>query len=157
MDTQTTTGQRFSLDEAKAQEWLQRAVANANWTLYRTGSEPEGTDNLPEITEGWHPLSPGNEVDIFNLVQDAFSADIIVGPDSFAIEFEYNEDSDDGWYRYLISVGPRLTLASGTWRISMLCDDEARGPAAALAILGDAVASANTALEGLDEYVASRR
>jgi hypothetical protein len=137
----TTTAQRFTLDEDKAREWLQ----------------PEGDGGLPEITEDWEPLSTDNEIDIYNLVHDAGEAGIIGKPDDYDLDFEYVDDGDGGYYQFVIRIGVRLKLTSRSEEMRKLGERDATGTAAALAILREAVETANTELYNLDEYVASRR
>jgi hypothetical protein len=153
MDTQTTT-QRFTLDEAKAQEWLQRAVAAYERTLY--GDDPVTGEILPEITEDWQPGDCDSDIDICNLVRDAILAGIITRPANGEIDFEYIHDPDEDWYRFLVGFWPGLAVASPVTEMRKLADPCVTGADAALAILREAVTTANGVLDGLDEYVASR-
>lgn len=153
MDTQTTTGQRFTLDEIKAQEWLQRAVAAYEKTLY--GDDPATGENLPEITADWQPGDIDSDIEICNLVRDAIQVGIISRPPNGEIDFEYIHDETEDWYRFLVGFWPGLAVASPVRETRKL--SSATGVTAALSILREAVTTANRTLDGLDEYVASRR
>jgi len=158
----TDTAKRFTLDESAAKAWLQRAVAiHEAWV--RSEDLPEDAEprrdgaSLPEIGDDWQPLACGNETDVYNVVRDAADGGIIGRPADHDLDFEYSEDDDGGSYRFIVYIGTNLALATRSTGMSKLGDgDEARGVAAALAILDEAVASANWALTHLDEYVAQR-
>ena len=148
----TSTVQRFTMDEGKAREWLKRAVSI--WE--GTAEDDNGVEDLPEITSDWDPLAPDCEVDSYSLVRTAVNAEVIGTPDGHDIDFEYNDDSDGGYYRFIVGVGPSLYLASHCTEMRKLGARDTTGLAAAMAILREAVQSANQVLADLDEYVASR-
>ncbi len=171
----TPSVQRFTLDEGKARNWLRHAAAaymadeyGEEPTGILEGPRPEG--ELPEIYDDWNPEAPGNEGDVYQVVRCAVDAGVIgkpatppypgsagaSAPGDWDLDFEYVDDSDGGYYNFLVWVGLRLKLATPTAEMRKLGEREAVGVAAALAILTEAVASANRALEALDEYVADR-
>ena len=155
MNTQTATAERFTLDEAKAQEWLRRSVA-----VYEGGGAPDDGEHLADFGEIWDPVGVGNEKDVYQLVRNAVYAGIIGRPDSYDIDFEYADDEDGGYYFFLVRVGDGLNqikLASFAHEMRKLGERDAVGAAAALAILREAVSAANGVLRNLDEYVASRQ
>jgi hypothetical protein len=174
-ETSTPAAQRFTLDEGKARNWLRYAAAaymadacGEEPTDQPEGPRPEG--ELPEIYDDWNPVAPGNESDVYQVVRCAVDAGIIGKPatpphpgDSEAsapcdwdLAFEYVDDSDGGCYYFLVWLGLRLKLATAAVEMRKLGEREATGVAAALAILTEAVASANEALDALDEYGADR-
>jgi hypothetical protein len=150
--------QRFTLDETKALEWLQRAVAAYKWDLFGEGDEPEGDEELPEIGEDWQSTDPGQENTIYHLVRLAREdSKIIARPDdSYDLDFEYVDDEDGGYYYFLVRVG-KLKLASFGYEMRKIDGRDEKGIAAALAILREAVSAANGVLGDLSEYVDSRR
>lgn len=144
------TSQRFTLDEGQAREWLESEAAKHDDGPYDNG--------LPGIGDDWRAADPGNENDIFNLVRGAVDDGIIGRPDdNYDVDFEYVDDRDGGYYYFLIRIGHQLKLASHAYEMRKI--DGARdkaGTGAALAILNEAVRSANGVLADLDEYVTSR-
>jgi hypothetical protein len=128
------------------------------------GPRPEG--ELPEIYDDWNPVAPGNESDSYQVVRCAVDAGIIGKPATppylgrtgasaacgWDLGFEYVDDSDGGCYYFLVWLGLWLKLATPAVEMRKLGEREATGVTAALAILTEAVASANRALDALDEY-----
>jgi len=149
MTTMTTQTQRFTLDEAKAEAWVNRAV-----TQYETG-ETSGED-LPEIGKDWNPVEPDEEITVYSIVRAAVESGIISKPADIDLDFEYVEDGDGGYYHFVVYVGWRVKLASHSYEMRKLGERDTTGVKAALAILDEAVREANWALDGLDEYVAAR-
>jgi hypothetical protein len=167
--------QRFTLNEDKARNWLRHAAA-----AYMAGAcgdepppdlegpRPEG--ELPEIDDCWNPVDPGNESVVYQLVRCAVDAGIIGkpatppspggpgtgDPDDWDLDFEYSDDSDGGCYYFLIWLSYRLKLATQAVEMRKLGERDAIGVAAALAILIEAVTSANATLEALDDYATAR-
>jgi hypothetical protein len=144
------------LDKARAENWLRHAVA-----AYMTevcgdqppagleGTKPDG--ELPEITDTWNPVDAGQEDEVFLLVERAAEAGIIGKPEGTDIDFEYVDDGDGGYYYFLIRVGGgRLKLASCAYEMRKLGERDSAGVAAALAILDEAVCSANGVLASLE-------
>lgn len=154
----TTTARRFTLDEGKVREWLDKVVKAAEYALYGDGEDPAPGEDLPEITVDWNPMSPGNEIDISSLVRCAANSDIIGCPGDLDLDFEYSDDDDGGYYRFLVYVNASLMLTSYATEMRKLAGarDELRGIPAALAILDEAVTVANRQLACLDAYVANR-
>jgi hypothetical protein len=151
---------RFTLDRARAENWLRHAVAaymteteGAEPPADLEGPEPDG--ELPEISDTWNPVDPGQENAVFLLVERAVAAGIIGKPEDTDIDFEYVDDSDGGYYYFLIRVGNyRLKLASVAYEMRKIGERDATGATAALAILDEAVSSANSVLADLEKYIA---
>jgi hypothetical protein len=175
--TQTTTPtvQRFTLDKDEARNWLSHAAAAymADASGEEPACKPEGPrpeGELPEIYDDWNPVAPGNERHVYQVVRCAVDAGIIgkpatspypggaegSAPSDWDLDFEYLDDSDGGCYHFLVWLGLRLKLATPTVEMRKLGERDAIGVPAALAILVEAVTSANAALDALDEYVANR-
>ena len=153
MSEQTTTAQRFTLDETKATEWLKRAVSV--WD--GTAEDDNGADELPQISSKWQAADPGEENTVFHLVRGAVDGEIIGRPDdNHDLDFEYVDDEDGGYYYFLVRVGWQLKLASHAYEMRKIDGRDESGVAAALAVLREAVNSANGVLNNLDLYVASR-
>jgi hypothetical protein len=157
MTSTNDTEQRFTLDEAKAQAWLERTVS----VYDGTAEDDSGADELPQISSTWNPMEPDEETEVWRLVRRAVDAGIIgrVG-DGLDLDFEYVDDGDGGSYYFLVRVGGSrgLKLASHAYEMRKLdgARDELTGTASAMAILHEAVGSANGVLHDLDDYVASR-
>jgi hypothetical protein len=162
MTEQTTTPQRFTLDETQARKWLERVTAIHD-ADYRDVPLPEGIEpardgeDMPDIGADWDPLSPGCESDIFSLVNVAATAGIIGKPDPDTdVDFVYVDDEGGGYYFFVVYLGHSLKLATRSIEMRKLVDMDQTGVPAALSILDEAVKSANWALTHLDEYVTSR-
>lgn len=146
MTSTTHQSAGFTLDKARAGNWLRHAVAahmaeteGAEPPADLEGPKPDG--ELPEISDTW---------------KRAVEAGIIGKPEDTDIDFEYVDDSDGGYYYFLIRVGRhRLKLASTAYEMRKLGERGATGTTAALAILDEAVWSANSVLAGLETYTAS--
>jgi hypothetical protein len=158
MAAQTGTAQRFTLDESKAREWLERAIKAREWSMSdRSGPEPAPGEDLPDIGADWDPLEPGEESTVFALVNTAATAGVIGKPDADTdVDFVYVDDEDGGYYFFLVYLSWDLKLASRSVEMRKLGERDATGITAALAILDEAVSSANFALTQLDEYIAKR-
>jgi hypothetical protein len=132
-------------------------------TVDLEGPRPEG--NLPEIDDEWEPRDSGNEMEVYDLVRDAIDAGIIGTPadetingktEQLDLEFVYSNDSDGGVYYFIVRLGIRLKLATLFEEMRRLGEPDSIGITAALAILAEAVISANATLDALDEFVAAR-
>ena len=73
------------------------------------------------------------------------------------LDFEYVADDDGGYYRFIVRIGIRVTLASHSEEMRKVGTPDTEGLAAAMGILREAVQSANGVLANLDEYVTARR
>ena len=160
MDTQTTTGQRFSLDEAGAQEWLERAVAKYDYEWGNADAEPEPSDRkLPEIGSDWAPRDYDEASTVYLLVRLAVDQGVIAAPEGMDLDYRDSDDSDGGYYCFHVGLGEHIytELASYSEEVRKLGAPDVKGTDAALSILREAVMKANHALDDLDKYVASRR
>ena len=91
-------------------------------------------------------------------MEQAGEAGIIGKPEDCDVSFEYVDDSDGGYYFFLVRIGYKLKLATHSYEMRKLAAErDAKGLPAALSILQEAVSSANSALSDLDEYVSSHR
>jgi hypothetical protein len=156
MSEQTATTQRFTLDETRAGEWIERAVS----VYDGTAEDDNDADELPQISNTWEPVAPGEENEVWRLVRRAVDTAVIGRPDdSYDLDFEYVADDDGGYYYFLVRVGGPcgLKLASHAYEMRKLDGHEEAGATAALAVLREAVRSANGVLQDLDEYVKSHR
>jgi len=166
--TSTPPARRFTLDQGRALNWLRHAAAAS--MACDCGDEPppglEGprpAGELPDIYDGWNPVAPGNESDVWHLVRCAVDAGIIGKPETqdpdsedWDLDFAYSDDGDGGSYFFLIWVGLQLKLATGAEEMRRLGQRDATGIDAALAILDEARTSANATLDALDGYTACR-
>lgn len=166
--TSTPPTRRFTLDKGRARTWLRHAAAAATSTADPDGGEPpaglEGPrpdGELPGIYDGWNPVDPGNESDVWHLVRCAVDAGIIGRPEThnpdsedWDLDFAYSDDSDGGSYFFLIWVNLQLKLATRAEEMRRLGQRDATGIDAALAILDEARTSANATLDALDRYMA---
>jgi hypothetical protein len=142
---------RFTLDEARAAEWIARSVT-------QTDDGPmEGEDGydreLPEISPGWRPWQDDGCA-TSDLLSLAHYAGIITGPPGAAVEYEQITDQDGGGYRWLVFLGDegtRLILADAFSD----CWTQAADAEAALELLRDAVTVGNELLADLDRYTTS--
>lgn len=161
---------RFTVDPVQARHWLRHAVVA--YAAYANGDEPPADldgprpeGNLPEIDDDWDPRGAGNEIDVYNLVRDAVDAGIIGAPtgapidgatERWDLEFVYVDDSDGGGYCFMVRLGLHLKLATWFQEMRKVGERDATGIPAAMAILTEAVTSANATLDALDEVVAAR-
>lgn len=162
--TSTLPGRRFTLDEGRARTWLRHAaaVAAAGSDSGELPADLEGLrpdSELPEIYDGWNPVAPGNESDVYQLVRCAVDAGIIGRPEprnaeaeDWDLDFAYCDDSDGGSYFFVIWVNLRLKLATRAEEMRRLGQRDATGIEAAVAILDEARASANATLDALSGY-----
>ena len=160
MDTQTTTGQRFSLDAAGAQEWLERAVAKYDYEWGNADAEPEPSDReLPEIGSDWAPRDYDEASTVYLLVRLAGDHGILAAPEGMDLDYRDSDDSDGGYYCFHVGLGEHVytELASYSEEVRKLGAPDAKGTDAAMAILREAVMKANHALDDLDKYITSRR
>jgi len=152
-------GARFTLDQARARTWLRHAVAA--WMEDQYGQEPPAglgprpAGELPEIDAGWDPASPGQQDEIIQLVRRAVASGIIGRPSEDSdLDFEYAADDDGGYYYFLVRPHRRLKLATHDREMRHVGAPGATGTEAALAILEEAVTSANSVLDDLDGHAA---
>lgn len=160
MTTGTTTAQAFTLDEAKAGEWLAAAVAAYRWEVDGEGDEPAlraDNEQLPAIGADWNPREFDEEDTVFFLLRLAVDGGIITAPEGLDLDFEYVADGDGGYYYFLIRVTYDLKLATYSEEMRKLGNRNASGAAAAMAILREGVEKANRTLRTLDAYVAGRK
>jgi hypothetical protein len=143
----------FKLDQESARAWLTRVIA-----AYEAGdSEASGTAEMPPLGAAWNPLDPGEESTIYLLVRRAQEAGVLTAPPGAEVDFEYSDDCDGGYYRFLLdlSAPAPLKLASYAEEMRKLGEREATGIDAAMAILREAQHAANQLLYQLAEFIAA--
>jgi len=154
----------FTLNESVAREWLTKTVSYRD-AEYNGGDLPEYLDTDPEldlpedITSAWNPKwADDNGRSTSNLIALAHKAGAITTPERLEVSFDWSEDSDGGYYRYLVDLtdaaGRRLRLASYAEEIRRLADDEDKGVDAAMTVVRDAVREANHQLRQLEAFTA---
>lgn len=145
----------FMLHESHAREWLTRVVVINE--LGECGPDSQMDTDPPPITMTWQPRAVGEEDGTFLLVRAAQEAGALHGPPGVELDFEYVDDGDGGYYRYILRLAdPRpLLLASPPEEMARLGEPDAIGLNAAMAILAEAVETANQLLTDLAAYVAA--
>lgn len=159
MTTTTETAARFTLDEERAREWLAHSV-----THYETGKcdrEPACTGELADLGEDWNPRGTDEEtVTLTTLVYDAQHEGIITGPGRASVEYADTSDESEAGYRWEVwtrpESGPWLTLTGHYEKAWHIGEPDLTGADAALAILREAVSTANGVLDDLDRYSAAQ-
>lgn len=146
---------RFTLNEREASEWLTRVVV-AN-ELGECDPDPPTDAGVPPVTMTWRPRDVGEEDGTFLLVRGAQETGVLHGPPGADLDFEYIDDGDDGYYRYILRLNePRpLVIASHPEEMRHLGDPDAAGINAAMAILAEAQDIANRLLNELAAYIAA--
>ena len=148
---------RFTIDETAAVEWIGQAI-----DAYETGETAGLADSgqLPEIGEDYSPSTDGLDsgYSTSTLISCAQGAGIIAGPGE--ISYEFTSDDDEHGYRWFIYLD-RLVLASLFSNVYYLGNksylgDRTEGADAALGVLEEAVSVANSLLDDLDNYIATR-
>ena len=159
--TTTTSPVRFTLDTDRAAEWLRHAVAA--YTAAIDGEEPPA-DLMPApgirlpggIGREWDPTDADESTQVWQLVHLAAEGGIIHTPRNATVSFEFVADENCcGYYWFTVRVGGRLALTSHAAKIELLTE-HTTGAAAALAVLEEAVRSANGVLDDLDGYITGR-
>lgn len=165
--TAMVTARRFTWDKGKAREWLDRAVAVFEDWVEGAGYQPASGEPLPGISDDWSPAGLDDEDDVCDLVTYAVSTGIIAVPavppfpgqpegdlaNQWSLDFEYA----CGEYWFAVGAGLGLSLVTSSLELHKLGERDARGAAAGMAILQEAVASGNRALDALDSYVAGQQ
>lgn len=167
-ETNNPPQRRFTLDEDRARNWLRHAVAAHTGTGHAppfNDTEPaRPAGDLPEIDNDWDPRAPGTEQDVSTLVRTAVVAGIIGSPTSrtadgsverWDLEFNYSDDLDGGGYHFTIAPRGGLKLATFFEEMRKIGEPDATGIPAAMAILAEAVTSANATLYALDDFIAA--
>lgn len=145
---------RFTLDVDKTREWLTRIID--------TDTYPDLTGAAAELdlTEDWSTETPGSEWTAERLIQAAMDDEIIGCPDEMEVYFDFDDREDGGYYRFLVDIGADVAalvrLATLGWEIGKLGNREAQGADAAMAVLSEAVESANGALDNLALLIAEK-
>ena len=157
--TETATAARFTLDEDKAREWLAHSV-----THYDTGKcdrEPACKQELADIGADWDPRDNDEHTTaLTNLVYEAQQAGIIAAPGRTTVEYQDASDENEAGYRWEVlarpEAGPWLTLNGHYEKAWHIGEPDVTGAGAALAILREAVSTANRVLDDLDRYAAGQ-
>ncbi|MFC8429287.1 hypothetical protein [Streptomyces sp. NPDC057253] len=150
----------FALDEEKVFSWLTEIVIDYEFSRAfdeeiqsRSGVLP------PPIGMDWQPIEPGREDDVYLLVRAAQDADVITSTEGMVITFEFIDDGDRGFFRWMLDVvAPTpLKLATPSEGMPMLAESDVFGVEVAVVILREAVQAANLLVQQLLEHVAARK
>jgi len=143
---------RYKFNDEAARTWLAEIISKT-----RDGNQQEDEyDDLPSVGPAWNPLEePGGEDDVFLLVRAAQEAGVLSGPPGAELDFEFTDDTDGGYYRFLLELArpARLKLASYAEEWRKLVTRDACGADAALEILREAEITANQMLRQLVEFI----
>jgi len=143
----------FSLNEEAAWIWLINTVFE-----YESGVDTGlDTGERPPIGVAWHPREVGEEDTTFLLIRGAQEGDVLTAPPGVELDFEFIDDGDGGYYRYLLCIhepAPLIT-ASDAEEMRRLGERDATGIDAALAILREAVDAGNSTYRQLSTFVAA--
>ena len=145
---------RFILDETRALPWLACAIEH-----HESGQTPPEDEHLPEISEHYCPDFDDDGAETYSLIAPARDAGIITGPGGTEVYFDYSRSDGECGYVWLMYVNGPGSLKLSTYYAKMrhLGDSGAdTGIQAALAVLNEAVASANELLDDLDAFVSAR-
>lgn len=136
-DGTTSAARRFALDKPRARNWL------------GGGAGPHAED--PGIRGAWNPRSFQQEDTVYLLVRCAVDAEIISCPAGGDLDFDYAHNRDGGSCRFLVGVEDgHLELVSPDRRMRRIGEHGTAGIPAALAVLDEAVRSANSVLDSLN-------
>ena len=144
----------FEVDEASARVELARLIAARDSDDDET---PEAGDDVPGIGSTWQPGQYDQADNVRRLVRYAADNGIIVKPAGMDIGFVLIDDESEPHYFYSVGIGPAVTLESAWLRLRKLGNPDVTGLQAALHVLREAVAYANTALAGLAALLAEHR
>ncbi|TDD23804.1 hypothetical protein E1287_38620 [Actinomadura sp. KC06] len=144
-------GGAFEVKEELAWEWLLRAVMSCEMD---DGHDPIGTD-LPPIGMAWQPRNVGEEDTAFLLIRSAQEAGVLNRPERAELDFEYVDDGDGGYYRYLLRIDAPapLIVASAAEEMRHLGNPDAVGIDAALAILREAAGAGNLLSQQMSAFI----
>lgn len=148
----------FILHEEEARNWLtELVVAHEIDVGFGERSSMRSADS-PPIGMAWRPTDPGEEDGAFLLVRAAQAAGLVTSTEAMTITFEFIDDGDEGVFRWLLDVvAPTpLKLATVSEAMAVLVEPETSGVAAAMAVLREAVRTANLLVQQLSDYVAAR-
>jgi hypothetical protein len=141
---------RFTLDVDKTREWIANLI-DPDADLADAAAEVD-------LAEDWHSGSAGAEWTAERLVQAAMDDGVIGCPAEMEVYFDYDDREDGGYYRFLVDIGADVAtmvrLATLGYEVRKLGDTAAKGADAALAVLSEAVVSANGALDNLSALIA---
>jgi hypothetical protein len=143
----------FALKEELAWEWIMRAIVSHEMSDIR---DPIARD-LPPIGMTWKPRDVGEEDATFLLIRNAQEAGVLTAPAHVELDFEFIDDGDGGYFRYLLHVDEpaRLIVAAATEEMRHLGDRDAAGIDAALAILREAADAGNLLYEQLSTFISA--
>jgi hypothetical protein len=131
----------FKFGNARAHAWLQ--------ILSRQPLPPL------DIGADWNPRAGGEETTVSQLISLAMEQGVIAAPDGMSVSFDYGDNGEATYYRYLIDLTRDLTLATAAVDIQLLGGElSARGINAAVCILNEAAYVATETVSHLDAYIA---
>jgi hypothetical protein len=141
----------FVVNEELAWEWLMRAIVSREMSDV---DDPAATD-LPPIGMAWQPRDVGEEDATFLLIRSAQEASVLTAPAHMEIDFEFIDDGDGGYFRYLLCIDEpaRLIVASAAEEMRHLGEPDTVGIDAALSILREAADVGNRLHQQLSTFI----
>jgi len=91
----------FTLNAEQAQAWL--AQLNGPDDEAAAGL-PGACTVAPAIGPDWNPRQSGEEDSTYLLVRGAQEIGVLSGPPGTEIDFEFSDDADGGYYRFLLDI-----------------------------------------------------
>ncbi|MDF2258358.1 hypothetical protein [Streptantibioticus ferralitis] len=145
------------MNDDLARDWLTNLIVAYEIGEDFGASSPMVSAHTPPLKMAWTPQDPGEEDSVHLLIRAAQTDGVVTGPQAVNLKFEYVDDGDEGYYRFLlhITTPTSLTLATLSEGIAMLGEPDTSGIEAALSILREAVQAANLLLQQLSEFVAA--
>lgn len=141
----------FVVNEGLAWEWLMRAVVSREMSDV---DDPVATD-LPPIGMAWQPRDIGEEDAAFLLIRSAQEVGVLTVPAHMEVDFEFIDDGDGGYFRYLLRIDEpaRLIVASAAEEMRHLGEPDTAGIDAALSILREAADAGNRLHQQLSTFI----
>jgi hypothetical protein len=147
----------FVLHEETARAWLTELVVAYEVDASFGGDVSVHSADSPPIGMAWNPRQPGEEDGAYLLAKAAQTAGVVGKPEEMTITFDFVDDGGEGVYRWLLDIAAPspLKLATLTEAMAVLGEPELHraGIDAAVAILREAVQSANHLVHQLSDYV----
>lgn len=141
----------FVLNEELAWEWLMRAIVSREMSDV---CDPAATD-LPPIGMAWQPGDVGEEDATFLLIRSAQETGVLTTPAHMELDFEFIDDGDGGYFRYLLRIDEPagLIIASAAEEMRHLGAPDTVGIDAALVILQEAADAGNRLRQQLSTFL----
>jgi hypothetical protein len=145
----------FMVNEELAWEWLMRAIVSREMSDV---DDPVATD-LPPIGMAWQPRDVGEEDATFLLIRSAQEVGVLTAPAHMEIDFEFIDDGDGGYFRYLLRIDEPacLIVASAAEEMRHVGEPDTAGIDAALTILREAADAGNRLRQQLWTFITAAR